>query len=133
MKTSHEVTLPDGTTRSRASDRIYTHAVVARGERGWGVVGYCGSPELAQKRAADWRRRVPSEPCRIVPVRPTVPLTAAQRAFLLEIGDGAREVFTSSSHVALIRRGLLERHFIGQRWWRIKRTAAGKAAVTSPA
>lgn len=70
----YEVDLPDGRTVSRCSKRTYTHAVITEipptmWNPGWGVVGYCGSAELANKRASDWRSRVPEAPCQVVEVR----------------------------------------------------------------
>ena len=128
MKTTYEITLPDGSKRTRSSDRAYTHAVVARGEHGWRVA-FCGSPDLAEDRVADWRRRTPTEPAQIVPTHVIVPLTERQRTFLLEIGDNVVEMLGTSHLAALVKRGLLERRFIGQRWWRVRRTSAGREAV----
>jgi hypothetical protein len=99
---TYEITLPDGGTRKRSSARTYTHAVVAQGERGWGLVAFCGSPALAEKRAADWRRRVPTEPAQIVPTRTIVPLTDKQRALLTEIGDRTMEIMGTGHLVALV-------------------------------
>lgn len=51
-KTVYEATAPDGTVITRTTDRVYTHAVLAKerkGTRGWGYIGFCGSLELAQK------------------------------------------------------------------------------------
>lgn len=48
-KTVYEATAPDGTVITRTTDRVYTHAVLANDDRGWGCIGFCGSFELAQK------------------------------------------------------------------------------------
>lgn len=128
-KTTYEITLPDGSTRRRNSARTYTHAVVSQDERGWYLVGFCGSLQLAEKRAADWRRCLPDETTQIVPARVIVPPTDRQRRFLTEIGDRTLEIMGTSQLVAIVKRGLLERSFIGQRWWRVRRTEAGRKAV----
>lgn len=42
-----------GVTATRKSERTYTHAIMTREEgRAAGVWGFCGSMELAQKKAA---------------------------------------------------------------------------------
>lgn len=127
MKATYEITLPDGGTRTRNSARAY--AVVAQGEHGWGLVAFCGSLELAEKRIANWRCCVPTEPAQIVPARAVVPLTERQRQFLAEIGDRTVEMFGTSHLVALVKRGLVERSFIGMRYWRVRRTDAGRKAT----
>lgn len=130
MKPTYEITLPDGSTRTRRSPRTYTHAVVTLGDHGWDLVAFCESLELAEKRIAEGHCRVPAGAAQIVPVRVITPLTDRQRAFLLEIGDKTVEMFGTSHLVPLIRRGLVERRFIGQRYWRVRRTEAGRRAVT---
>lgn len=127
--TTYEVALPDGGTIARRSARHYTHAVVARGERGWGLVGYCGSLELAERRLADWRRCAPAEPAQIAPVRAFPSLTDRQRSFLVELGDRVAERMSTPTLASLARRGLVERSFIGMRYWRVRRTEAGARAV----
>lgn len=64
----YEVTMPDGTIRTRFSKRTYAHAVIACRDGRWYVAGFCGSHNLAVKRAANWTRRVPAEPGQVVPV-----------------------------------------------------------------
>ena len=57
-------------------------------------------------------------------------LTARQRALLLDIGDAPLDVFGAGSTVAsLVKRGFLVRRSIGMRWWRVRRTDAGREAV----
>lgn len=49
----------NGQTFTRSSDRTYTHVVVARDAQGddltYGVIGFCGRPELAEKLAQKTR------------------------------------------------------------------------------
>ena len=49
-KTTYVATAPDGSEHTRKTDRIYTHAVLVEGEEGWGAVGFCGRPDLAEKK-----------------------------------------------------------------------------------
>ncbi len=128
-KTTYEITLPDGSARTRNSARTYTHAVVAQGDHGWGLVAFCGSLALAEKRIADWQRCVPTEPAQIVPARVVIPLTERQRRLLIEIGDRTVEMCGTSHLTPLIKRGLIERNFIGMRWWRVHCTEAGRRAM----
>lgn len=128
-RATYEIILPDGNVRTRNSARIYTHAVVAQGERGWGLVAFCGSLALAEKRIEDWRRCVPSEPAQIVTARAITPLTDRQRQALIELGDKTVEMFGASHLAPLVKRGLVERSYIGMRHWRVRRTEAGRKAV----
>ena len=66
---------------------------------------------------------------RVVLARVIIPLTDRQREFLLEIGDKTVEMFGTSHLVPLVKRGLVERSFIGMRYWRVRRTEAGRKAV----
>lgn len=129
MKMTYEIALPDGSTRTRSSARTYTHAVVAQGDASWAVVAFCGSHALAERQLADWRRCAPTEPAQIVPTRVVVPLTERQREFLIEIGDRTIEVLGTSNLTALVKRGLLDRSYIGMRYWRVRRTPEGRRAV----
>ncbi len=56
-------------------------------------------------------------------------LTELQRSFLIEIGDRTVEMFGTSHLTALVKRGLVERSFIGMRWWRVRRTELGRKAL----
>lgn len=59
-KTTYVATAPDGTEITRTStSRTYTHAVLARDERGWGRISFNGSEGLALKEAEKWRGRFP--------------------------------------------------------------------------
>lgn len=49
-KTTYVVTAPDGSEHTRKTDRTYTHAVLLESEEGWGVVGFCGRSDLADKK-----------------------------------------------------------------------------------
>lgn len=124
------VTLPDGGAVERDSQKRYTHAVAAlREDRTWEVLGLCASGELAERRATTQRKLWPRTPCEVLPAIATVPLTDRQRAFLTEIGERTVELHGTSQLVALVRRGLLQRRFIGMRWWKVWRTSAGRDAV----
>jgi len=46
-------TAPDGSQHTRKTDRTYTHAVLLEGEEGWGAVGFCGRPDLAEKKRGE--------------------------------------------------------------------------------
>lgn len=60
-KTVYEATAPDGTVITRTTDRVYTHAVLAKDARGWGYIGFCGRLDLAQGLLNSWRGRdIPS-------------------------------------------------------------------------
>lgn len=132
-KTTYEITLPDGSLRTRSSAGTCTHAVVAQGDRGWGLVAFCGSLALAEKRITNWQRCVPTEPAQIVPTRVLTPLTERQHQLLTEIGDRTVEMCGTSHLTPLVKRGLVTRDFIGMRWWRVRRTEAGRRAVeTAP-
>lgn len=52
-KTTYIATAPDGSQHRRATDRTYTHAVLVEGPEGWKVVGFCGRPDLAEKKRAE--------------------------------------------------------------------------------
>ncbi len=81
-KIKYSVQLPDGRIATRKSARTYTHAIAVycvgsgQTEPSWGLLGYCGSPELAQKRLAKDRAtaakvgiwEIDGEPMRILPV-----------------------------------------------------------------
>jgi len=45
--TLYQVVLPDGTTATRHSNRIYTHAVAVETVNGWAVSNWCGRHDLA--------------------------------------------------------------------------------------
>jgi hypothetical protein len=124
----YEIVLPDGRALLRRSELLLTHAVIAQRTSGWKLVALCESLALAEKRIDDLPR-TPNKPVQVVPVRVVVPLTERQRQFLVEIGDRTVEIHGTAHLVALVRRGLVERSFIGMRWWRVRRTAAGRQAV----
>ena len=75
--TTYRVTLPDGTIATRKSNRAYTHAVAVyatswkdpNGPRRWGMLAFCGSLKLADKRAAERRRHVPGDTTQILEVQ----------------------------------------------------------------
>lgn len=48
----------DGTVHTRKSPRTYTHVVLTSGNEDGplGVFGWCGRPDLAEKKAAEARR-----------------------------------------------------------------------------
>ncbi len=46
------VQTPDGVTHKRVTDRVYTHAIAALWPKGWVILSYCGSADLAAKAAA---------------------------------------------------------------------------------
>lgn len=136
MKRHYVATAPDGTEFTRSTERTYTHAVIVWAqwwktqEWRWLIGGFAGSAELAAKRAEQSRRHAkPGERVEIVEAREFTPLTERQRAFLLEIGDKTVEMFGTSHLVPLVKRGLVERSFIGMRYWRVRRTEAGRKAV----
>ncbi|SFC59546.1 hypothetical protein [Tropicimonas isoalkanivorans] len=52
-KTTYVATAPDGSQHTRKTDRTYTHAVLLEGEEGWGAVGFCGRPDLADKKRGE--------------------------------------------------------------------------------
>jgi hypothetical protein len=48
-KHKYVVRLPDGTQATRTSPRTYSHAIAVKDARGWGVLGYAGNLDLANK------------------------------------------------------------------------------------
>ncbi|RYH00687.1 hypothetical protein EU805_17130 [Salipiger sp. IMCC34102] len=52
-KTTYVATAPDGSEHVRKSERTYTHAVLVEGKEGWGAVGFCGRPDLAEKKCGE--------------------------------------------------------------------------------
>lgn len=52
-KTTYVVTAPDGSQHTRKTHRTYTHAVLLDGKEGWGAVGFCGRPDLAEKKRGE--------------------------------------------------------------------------------
>ena len=52
-KTTYIATAPNGTELTRKTDRTYTHAVLSEGKEGWGIVGFCGRLDLAQKKQTE--------------------------------------------------------------------------------
>ncbi len=52
-KTTYVATAPDGSHHTRKTDRTYTHAVLLEGKEGWGAVGFCGRPDLAEKKRGE--------------------------------------------------------------------------------
>lgn len=137
VKRHYIATAPDGTEFTRSTGHIYTHAVLVwclswRDQVWkWHIHGFCGSSELVAKSATRARQKFlkPDERVEVVKVREFTPLTDRQRAFLLEIGDKTIEMFCTSHLVPLVKRGLVERRFIGMRWWSVRRTRAGQKAV----
>lgn len=51
--TTYVATAPDGSEHTRKTDRTYSHAVLLEGNNGWGVVGFCGRLDLAQKKQGE--------------------------------------------------------------------------------
>ena len=49
-KTTYVATAPDGSEHVRKTERTYTHAVLLEGKEGWEAVGFCGRPDLAEKK-----------------------------------------------------------------------------------
>lgn len=52
-KTTYVATAPDGSQHTRKTDRTYTHAVLLEGKDGWDAVGFCGRPDLAEKKRGE--------------------------------------------------------------------------------
>lgn len=52
-KTTYVATAPDGSEHTHKTERTYTNAVLLEGEEGWGVVGFCGRPDLAEKKRGE--------------------------------------------------------------------------------
>ena len=52
-KNTYVATAPDGSEHVRNTERTYTHAVLLEGEEGWGAVGFCGRPDLAEKKRGE--------------------------------------------------------------------------------
>ena len=52
-KTTFAATAPDGTQHTRKTHRTYTHAVLLEGDSGWDAVGFCGRPDLAEKKRGE--------------------------------------------------------------------------------
>lgn len=48
-KYKYTVVLPDGKEATRTSPRTYTHAIAVKDGRGWGLLGYAGNLDLANK------------------------------------------------------------------------------------
>lgn len=48
-KHKYVVRLPDGNQATRISPRTYTHAIAVKDARGWGILGYAGNLDLANK------------------------------------------------------------------------------------
>lgn len=133
-KIRYVITLPGGDIRERDSQKAYTHAVAILADSGaWEILGLYASGELAERRRATQRKLWPALPCEVLPAVATVPLTDQQRTFLTEIGERTVELVGTSQLVALVKRGLLERRFVGMRWWKVRRTAAGRDAIESSA
>lgn len=55
--TLYTATAPDGSQHTRKSPRTYTHAVLVKDGETWGTWGWCGRPDLAEKTAAQAKRR----------------------------------------------------------------------------
>ena len=51
--TTFIVTAPDDSEHTRTTHRAYTHAVLLEGEEGWVAVGFCGRPDLANKKRGE--------------------------------------------------------------------------------
>ena len=52
-KTTYVATAPDGSRHTRRTDRTYTHAVLLESEEVWTAVGFCGRPDLAEKKRSE--------------------------------------------------------------------------------
>ncbi|CTQ33910.1 hypothetical protein [Jannaschia rubra] len=52
-KTTYVATAPDGSQHTRKTDRTYTHAVLLESEEEWTAVGFCGRPDLAEKKRSE--------------------------------------------------------------------------------
>jgi hypothetical protein len=48
-KYKYTVVLPDGKEATRTSPRTYSHAIAVKDDRGWGLIGYAGNLDLANK------------------------------------------------------------------------------------
>jgi hypothetical protein len=62
-KTTYVATAPDGSEHTRKTERTYTHAVLLEGEGGWGVVGFCGRLDLAEKKRGEHPGSIVVECC----------------------------------------------------------------------
>jgi hypothetical protein len=127
---------PDGTRFTRATRHTYSHAVLVWCESWrdrtwkWHIYGFAGSAELAAKLVEVRRNRlVHGERLEVVGAQEFSPLTPRQREFLDQIGERTIEMFGASYLAPLAKRGLVERKFIGARWWRVRRTEAGRRAL----
>lgn len=49
---------PDGSEHIRKTDRTYTHAVLVQRRNGWSAVGFCGRPDLADKKHREHPRSI---------------------------------------------------------------------------
>jgi len=52
-KTTYVATAPHGSEHTRKTEPTYTHAVLLEGKDGWGAVGFCGRPDLAEKKRGE--------------------------------------------------------------------------------
>ncbi|MEM8554256.1 MAG: hypothetical protein AAGF71_05445 [Pseudomonadota bacterium] len=64
-KTTYVATAPDGSEHIRKTDRTYTHTVLLEGKEGWGAVGFCGRPDLAEKKRREHPGSIVVE-CRVL-------------------------------------------------------------------
>lgn len=128
---AYQVVLPDGGVEMRKSRTRYTHAVIVRGEAVWYVLYFCQDEPEANGRRNTQLRLWPDQTCRVVPVEVVEPLTPRQRDFLVQLGESTLEVF-GGGFADLAARGLVRRQSIGMRWWRYRRTPAGRRAVGAP-
>lgn len=126
----------DGTKLTRRSARSYSHAVLVwshswrdRANK-WSALGFMESAALAVEAVSARQKYLKAdERVELVEAHEFIPITDRQRAFLDHLGDKTVEMFGTGDIVGLAKRGLVERRFLGQRWWRVRRTEAGRRAL----
>ena len=69
-KTTYAATAPDGSEHTRKTERNYSHAVLLEGKEGWEAVGFCGRPDLAEKKRGEHPGSIVVE-CRVLGDRAT--------------------------------------------------------------
>jgi hypothetical protein len=57
-KNTYVAIAPDGSEHTRKTDRTYTHAVLVQGSDGWSAIGFCGRPDLADKKCREHPRSI---------------------------------------------------------------------------
>lgn len=66
IKFNATITFPDGTTYTRKTTRVYTHATICKMNGEWGYLGYSSSVFGAEKLAREFSKRFAT--IEIVPV-----------------------------------------------------------------